>query len=155
MTTLPTFGLSDSADFLDELRGSISDLQKDPVNPRLARYAAIVAWAMCDWVQKDLGEQVKHACIQKQCPALAYLHDLGNFFKHRQLNSPQKSTLRAAKRTGSFAREFSPEFDIVRLQLVLEDGTNLWFEDVIQEALEFWEKYFKDNGLTEGEYRES
>ena len=150
MTTPPTFGLSDSADFLDELRGSISDLKKDPANPRLARYAAIVAWAMCDWVQKDLRERVNYAWIQKQCPALAYLHDLGNLFKHRQLKSPEKSTLRAAKRAGSLGREFSPEFDIVRLELVLQDGANLWFEDVIQEALEFWERYFKENVLKEG-----
>ena len=153
MTTPPTFGLSDSKDFLEELRGSISDLKKDPVNPRLARYAAIVAWAMCDWVGKDLGEQVKHELIKEQCPALGYLQELGIVFKHRELRPSKKSTLCAAERTGSFDRGFDRGFDLVRLKLILEDGRNLWFEDVIQEALEFWEKYFRDNGLYEGEYK--
>ena len=150
MTTPPTFGLSNSKDFLEELRGSISDLKKDPVNPRLARYAAIVAWAMCDWVRKDMGEQVKHEWIKEQCPALGYLQDLGNFFKHRELKSSKNSTLRAARRSGTFSRAFSRGFDIVRLELILEDGSNLWFEDVIQEALEFWERYFRETGLCEG-----
>lgn len=151
MTMPPTFGLTNSKDFLEELRGSVSDLERDPANPRLARYSAIVAWAMCDWVRKDLGEQVKHEWIKEQCPALGYLQDLGNFFKHRELKSPKNSTLRAAIRTGSFSRGFSRGLDIVRLELVLEDGSNLWFEDAIHEALEFWEKYFTENGLNERE----
>ena len=116
--------LSSSADFLGELRETVSDLNKDPVNPRLARYAAIVAWSMRDWVEIELGRQVQHDRIKERCPELGYLQELANVFKHRTLKSPKAVTLTAAVKTGSFSRGFSRGFDIARLELVLEDGTN-------------------------------
>ena len=155
VTAPPTFGLSSSADFLGELRETVSDLNKDPVNPRLARYAAIVAWSMCDWVKIELGPQVQHDQIKERCPELGYLQELANAFKHRTLKSPKAVTLTAAVKTGSFSRGFSRGFDIARLELVLEDGTKLWFEDVIQEALEFWEHFFRENDLAQAESQES
>jgi hypothetical protein len=155
MTTPPTFGLSNSADFLNELRETVSDLTKDPVNPRLARYAAIVAWSMCDWVGKELHRPVQHGQIKEQCPALEYLQELSNVFKHRELRPSKSVTLAKAVKTGAFSRGFSRGFDIVRLELLLKDGSKLWFEDVIQEALDFWEKFFRDHGLTQEESQES
>ena len=73
MKTPSTFGLSSSTDFLEELRETVSDLNKDPVNPRLARYAAIVAWSMCDWVEVELRLPVQHSQIKEQCAAPRYL----------------------------------------------------------------------------------
>ena len=152
MTTRPpTFGLSSSRDFLEELRETISDLKNNPVNPRLARYAAIVAWSMCDWVAKELKEPVQHDQIKEQCPALGYLQELANIVKHRELRPSNSPILNAADRTGAFSCGFSRDFDIVRLELTLEDGTTLWFEEIIQQALEFWEQYFEDKGLGQGE----
>ena len=147
MTTPPIFGLSSSADFLGELRETVSDLNKDPVNPRLARYAAIVAWSMCDWVSIELPRRVQHSQIKEQCPALRHLRELATVFKHRKLRKPEPVTLTAAIKTGAFSRGFSRGFDIARLELVLEDGSKLWFEDVIQEALDFWDNFLRDNGL--------
>ena len=151
MTTPPTFGLTTSEDLLKELRGTVSDLDKDPVNPRLARYAAIVAWSMCDWVQIELRQPVRRSQIKKRCPALGYLQELANVFKHRELRPSTPVILAAAVETGTFSRQFSREFDILRLELVLEDGSRLWFEDVIQEALDFWDHFFDENGLTHAE----
>ena len=155
MTTPPIFGLSSSADFLGELRETVSDLNKDPVNPRLASYAAIVAWSMCDWVSIELRRPVQHSQIKEQCPALRYLQELANVFKHRELRQSKPVTLTAAVKTGAFSRAFSRAFNIARLELVLEDGSKLWFEDVIQEALDFWDHFFRDNGLIQAENQES
>ena len=153
MTTPPIFGLSSSADFLGELRETVSDLNKDPTNPRLAMYAAIVAWSMCDWVEIELPQPVQHSQIKEQCPALRHLRELAIVFKHRK---PKRLvTLAAAVKTGAFGRGFSRAFDIARLELVLEDGSKLWFEDVIQEALDFWDNFFRDNGLIQAENQES
>ena len=155
MATPPTFGLSNSEDFLEELRGAVSDLNEDPGNPRLARYAAIVAWSMCDWVEVDIGRRLQRSLIKVQCPALGYLQELANVFKHRKLRPSTPVTLSAAVRTGSFSREFSRAFDVTRLELVLEEGNQLWFEDVIQEALDFWILFFRENGLVQMEVPES
>ena len=51
----------------------------------------------------------------------------------------------------TLVRAFSRAFNLARLELVLEDGSKLWFEDVIQEALDFWDHFFRDNGNS---YRE-
>lgn len=147
MTRPPTFGLSTSTDFLEELRETVADLNNDPVNPRLARYAAIVAWSMCDWVETELARPVQHSQFKEQCPALGYLQELANVFKHRKLRPRKAVTLAAAVKTGAFSRGFSRDFDIARLELHLEDGSKLWFEDVIQQALEFWDCFFRENGL--------
>ena len=151
MTPPPTFGLSSSADFLEELRQTVADLQKDPINPRLARYAAIVAWSMCDWVKEETKPRISLSKLQKQCkercPELGYLQELGNVFKHRELRSSTTITLKAAYKTGGFSREFSRAFDIVRLELVLEDGCKVMFDDVVQRTLDFWDQFFRDNCL--------
>lgn len=151
MTTPPTFRLSTCSDFLDELRGTVSDLKKDPMNPRLARYAAIVAWSMCDWVYAELRPQLNLKAVQNdvkgKCPTLYYIQDLANTIKHRNLRKPELAQLITAEKKGSFSRGFSRGFDIVRLELVLKDGRTLWFEDVIKEVLDFWDDYLREKNL--------
>ncbi len=155
MTTPPTFGLSNCSDLLEELRGTVSDLKKDPVNPRLARYAAIVAWSMCDWVEVEKPKQIQKDKIEEKCPALKYMQDLANTFKHGEPWKPEHVKLSAAYRTGGFGRGFSRDFDIVRLELVLKDGSRLWFEDVIQEALDFWNSFLREENLIPTKSQES
>ena len=159
MTSPPTFGLSSSTDFLEELRQTVADLQDDPVNPRLARYAAIVAWSMCDWVKEELEPKMSLNRLQNQCkaqcPELGYLQELGNLVKHRELRASTTITLREAHKTGAFSRAFSRGFDIVRLELVLEDGRKEMFEDVIQKALAFWDKFFQNKGLIQSVSQEA
>ena len=156
MTRPPTFGLSNCLDLLEELRGTVNDLKKDPVNPRLARYAAIVAWSMCDWVHAELRPWLGLKDIQNEvkgkCPALDYIQDLANTVKHRNLTKPELAQLITAERTGAFERGFDRGFDIVRLELALKDGRTLWFEDVIKEVLDFWDRYLREKNLipTEG-----
>ncbi len=92
--------------------------------------------------------------------ALGFLQELANVFKHLdlkhlELKSPKTPVLVAADRTGAFSRGFSRGLDMARLELILEDGSKLWCEDVIQEALEFREEYFKEKALPQGEGKES
>ena len=50
--------------------------------------------------------------------------------------------------TGDFAGgDFSNDFDISRLVLVMADQTELVFEDVVAQAVRFWEEFFSLHGM--------
>ena len=150
-----TFDIQNSRDCLEDLRNTISDFKKDRLNPRIARYGAIVAWSICDWVFKEHGPQLGYnkkelnklrADIRKASPELKYLQDLANSLKHR--NPDYTASLCSAyKHKGGFSQDFSRDFDISRLMLEVKGGRKLWFEDVIEEAFSFWDDYFKKNGI--------
>ena len=151
-----TFDLENSRDCLKDLRATISDFEKDPLNPRIARYGAIVAWSICDWVFEEHrsllgykeGEDPKfRENIKKKCPELEYLQDLANSLRHKTINRYTPSLYRAYKHKGGFSQEFSRGFDIDRLMLEVKGGRKLLFEDVIKKALSFWEGYFKRHGI--------
>ena len=149
-----TFDLQNSGDCLEDLRGTISDFKKDPINPRIARYAAIVAWSLCDWVFEEHGSRLGYKKlrdlqkdIREKCPELDYLQDLANSLKHRTITYYTPSLSQSCKREGGFSSGFSRGFDTSGLMLTLGDDRQLWFEDVIDGALSFWDRYFRDKEL--------
>ena len=149
-----TFDLQNSRDCLEDLRGTVSDFKKDPLNPRIARYGAVVAWSICDWIFEEHGSRLGYKTlpkfqedIRKKCPELEYLQNLANSLKHKTITRHTPSLRNADKHTGDFSQEFSRDFDISGLMLTVQDGRQLWFEDVIEEALAFWDGYFKDKGI--------
>ena len=115
-----------------------------------------MAWSICDWVWKvdctyqsdsfktlnDFQQQVRD-----ECPPLRYLQDLTNFVKHREITRYTPILSQARVKEGAFSTAFSRDFDVPGLKLTLQDGRQLWFEDVIEEALSYWDGYFKDKGI--------
>lgn len=153
---IQNFDIQNSRDCLKDLRDTISDFKKDSLNPRIARYGAIVAWSICEWVFEEHGSRLGYKKkeldklqedIRNACPELEYLQDLANFLKHKTITKYTPSLYRAYKKKGAFSQGFSRDFDISSLMLELNDGRKLWFEDVIEKALSFWEEYFKKHGI--------
>ena len=110
---------------------------------------------MCDWVEVEKPKRIQKVNIEEKCPALKYMQDLANTFKHRERRKPEHVKLSAAYRTGGFGRGFGRGFDIVRLELVLKDESKLWFEDVIQEALDFWDSFLREENIIPTESQET
>ncbi|MDE2814122.1 MAG: hypothetical protein OXM01_13915 [Gemmatimonadota bacterium] len=149
-----TFDISNSSDMLEELRGVVSDFKKDDLNPKTARHCAVIAWSMCDWIFKEHGSRLGYKKLDKlqedvrnKCPEIEYLQNMADSLKHRNITSYTPSLVGAYKHRGAFSRDFARDFDISGLMLKLQDGSELWFEDVIEAALSFWDGYFKDNGI--------
>ena len=69
--------------------------------------------------------------------------------KHgRRLEDGRTPYCKAAKlHRGDFAGDFSNDFDISRLVLVMADQTELVFEDVVAQAVRFWEEFFSLHGM--------
>ena len=149
-----TFDIQNSRDCMEDLRDTISDFKKDRLNPRIARYGAVVAWSICDWIFEEHGSQLGYTelkdlkeDIKEQSPELKYLQDLANSLRHKTITRYTPSLYRAYEKKGAFSQGFSRDFDISGLRLVVNDGRQLWFEDVIEEALSFWNDYFKNNNI--------
>ena len=149
-----TFDLQNSRDCLEDLRAAISDFKTNRLNPRQARYIAIVAWSISDWVFREHGNRLGYENlenfkkdIRSQCRELCYLQDLANSLKHRTISRYTPSLAKAHKHGGAFSQGFSRAFDLSRLMLTTRDGRELWFEDVIETALIFWDGYFRDKGV--------
>ena len=85
--------------------------------------------------------------IRQQCAELDYLQDLANSLKHRTITKYTPSLTEAYKQEGAFSTGFSRAFDIPGLMLTTRDRTQLWFDDVIEGALSFWDEYFGDRGV--------
>ena len=85
--------------------------------------------------------------MRNQCRELCYLQDLANSLKHRTITNYRPSLIEAKKEAGAFSTAFSRGFNIPRLALTTRYGLELWFEDVIEAALLFWDGYFRDKGV--------
>ncbi len=149
-----TFDLQSSRDCLEDLRGTSSDFRKDPLNPRIARYGAVAAWSICDWIFEEYGSRLGYKSltslqedVRGKCPELDYLQDLANSLKHKTITRYIPSLTEAYKRKGAFSNAFSRGFDVSGLMLTIQDGRQLWFENVIEDALSFWDRYFEDSGI--------
>ena len=149
-----TFDLQNSRDCLDDLRETISDFKKDRLNPRIARYGAVVAWSICDWVFLERGLQLGYKNltslqidVREKCPGLGYLQDLANSLKHKTITMYKPALEEAFERKGAFSSGFSRDLDVSGFMLATQDGRELWFEDVIEEVLSFWEEYLEGMGI--------
>ena len=120
----------------------------------LARTIAVRAWHHCDHVFKTLGadsgfdslpEFQNH--VRGECPELSWLQDLCNETKHREISRYAPNIDAARQHDSAFSREFSRDFDISFGELILPDGQEVWFLDAAERTLEFWSRFFEENGI--------
>ena len=150
-----SFGL-DAASALDGLKAASKRFKNDDLNEDLARDCAIKAWQLCDHVfsapgstsrfatLRDLQDHVKHTC-----PELAYLQDICTESKHGKISRYTPRISEARFHGGDFSsRDFSRDFDISCLEIKLPGGQMIFFDDVVGRAVDFWSKFFDDNGIT-------
>ena len=122
----------------------------DPLNVQKADSFARSAHILAEWVVKDhlaFGYDSDGQCrddLYQRCPDLKAVRDLSNMAKHggepAQDRSPYFKT--AKMQRGAFSRAFSRGFDISQLVLVMQDGTELVYDDVVAQAVRFWEEFF-------------
>lgn len=128
-----------------------TDYLADPLNERKAEAFARTSHTLIEWVAlryAGLGYGSKQNCLDdlySRCPNLRALRDFSNRAKHWQDDS---TYLREQKRhNGAFSREFSRAFDISALLLVLKDGDEIYYEDVVKETMAFWEAFLIENNI--------
>ena len=149
-----SFGL-DAASALKALQTASERFRNDDLNEDLARDCAIKAWQLCDHVFNALGSTSRFATlgglqdhVKHTCPELAYLQDICTASKHGEISRYTPRITEARFQGGAFSRDFSRDFDISRLEIELPGGQTIFFNDVADRAVDFWSKFFDDNGIT-------
>ncbi|HEY1009882.1 MAG TPA: hypothetical protein VGE58_07210 [Daejeonella sp.] len=110
------------------------------------------AWSLTEWVGKEFGGVVTQNdlgifrnALYPRCPHLKVLHDISNMSKHMTLSKPKSSISKTGKQTGPFSSAFTMQFQSTSLVIELEDGTIYQVNDMIDEVLDFWNYYFKND----------
>ena len=148
-----SFGLN-AASALEALRTTVERFRDDDLNEDLARDCAIKAWHLCDHVFEALGSNPRFATlgvlqdhVRHLCRELGYLQDICIESKHAVITRYPPRIKKACHHSGAFSRGFSSAFDISRLEIEILGGQTVSFHDVVDRAVEFWSKFFGDNGV--------
>lgn len=83
--------------------------------------------------------------LYKECEYFKIIHDLANASKHGGvLSNPKAKIEYTDKHNGDFSNDFSNDFDTSYLEIILENNTKLDFFLVIENIINFWNKFFKE-----------
>jgi hypothetical protein len=151
---MASFGLSSAADFLQKLREERADfVHSNCLDPRHAVNAVMTGYHLCEWIfGENAGrpsfEYKGHKSFRKSLNAIAgsLIEDAGLVTDGTKHFRPNK--IKTGKREGAFQRgAFQDDaFDVDCLWLE-RDGKEQRAEDFIDELLQFWDRFFRDNGL--------
>jgi hypothetical protein len=147
-----SFEIRTPEDFLRKLQEEYQDFFNDPTSSRHAINCAMTAWHLTDWIWATNKQRIQTNIVTvdgiddlqrfviAECPELEVIQCITNGSKHvRQGRSRVQST---HLRGGAFDRGFSRGFDIGGLEVVLDDGSAVWFEDIIKAVADYWERFF-------------
>ena len=148
-----SFELKTSDDFYRAFCTVADEFDAQPKSTVKAVTFAFFAWHLTDWILKDPETDIGRfrdephkfrGHVRKRCRDLCYMEEITNGTKHLKLGK-EKPTVKRTEKLGAFSRAFSKGFDVSRLQLKLNDGSVVWFEDSVSEVRRFWRKYFRND----------
>ena len=149
-----SFGL-DALSALEALERTVEKFKDDDINGDMARDCALKAWHLCDHVFIALGSNSRFAKLGKlqdhvrhACPELGYLRDICIVSKHGEITRSTPQIDGARLHLGDFSRhDFSRDFDISCLEIVLSGGRTVVFNDVVDRVVDYWSKFFDDHEI--------
>lgn len=151
-----TFGRSSSHDVLRALKEKAITFAKTPLDTELANQCAIDAWSLCDWVFKEHGKRFGvqkldqfQAQMKQQCPLLSLFQDVANASKHREITKYVPRLKEAKHHVGAFDRNSfqSSAFNVSALVLVDINGSEIWFDEALNDVINHWEHFFEINQI--------
>ena len=129
----------------------------DPLNEWKAEDFARAVHILAEWVfdeHNSHGHGSRQTWIEEiylRCPSLKAFRDFSNRAKHGgKLNENRQPYFETAtSHQGDYAWEdyAREDYDVDRLVLVLPDGTQLDYEDIVQAAVDFWQGVFESTSV--------
>ncbi|MFB9080482.1 hypothetical protein ACFFLS_20320 [Flavobacterium procerum] len=146
--------IEDSTKKLKELIFEYEDFLKDDLVEYKANNLCTNAWHIIDWIlvefvnihgYQNIGDL--RISLYPRCNSLKIMHDIANSSKHNNLDRPKAFIKTTNIHEGDFCKEdfSSDDFDVSRLEIELEDGTILDFNEEIKIVIEFWKSYFSND----------
>lgn len=142
-----SFDIRTSVDFFQKLKEDYSEFMKDKTSSRIALNCAMTAWHLIEWVFHEYNTNKKldnfQNEIKNKCSSMQIMKDISNGTKHYLLTKSKPEIKKTSLSKGSFDNGFNRDFDISTLDVEYNDGTEVFFEDEIENVIDFWENYFK------------
>ena len=146
-----TFEDKTSEDKFRELIQQYKEFKEDDTSSLKATELCTNAWHLIDWVYNEFPEIHKNESLgdfretlYPICESLKIIHDIANGSKHSKVSRPKAAIKKTDKHIGPFSNVFSRVFDQTYLEIEMEDGTKLYFIDIIESVMNFWKEYFKN-----------
>ncbi len=149
-----SFDIKTTEDFFKKLIDDSNDFLKDKTSSRIALNCAMTAWHLTEWSFNEFRSQLPSRFtslnmwqkeLKGQCPSLQIMHDLANGTKHYLLTRHIPVIKETKLHKGVFSSAFSRGFDISTLDIELNDGTKIYFEDELESVITFWKNHLKIN----------
>ena len=146
-----SFDIKTSVDFFNKLREDYGDFCANDTSSRIALNCAMTAWHLTEWVFNEYNStllvsfpklSLYQEHIKTECPSLQIMHDIANGTKHYELKKHVPEVKETKLHKGSYSSSYSRDFDISTLDVEMEDGRKIYFEDEIKSVVHFWKQYF-------------
>lgn len=144
-----SFDIKDSKDLFQKLSEEYRLCKNDRLSTNKAINFACTAWDLAEWVAKEQDPELSSGKIKEfksdiksKCPSLSIMQDICNGVKHRNISKYNPVVLKTEKHNGDFNDDFSRDFDISALFVIMGDGNKIFFEDEVEKVMDFWNNYF-------------
>ncbi|MTI19756.1 hypothetical protein E1176_01850 [Fulvivirga sp. RKSG066] len=141
------FGIENSKDRLLQLKNNFELLKQDELNISLAEQTCSDAWHLIDWVYEEkkqsditLTKEQFRKTVYEQCQEMKIHHDLVNSFKHKNLSRQKVKIIETRVHGGAISSGFSKGFDVSRLEVHFEDKSKIDVDDLVEIAINYWNK---------------
>jgi hypothetical protein len=112
----------------------------------------MTSWHLTDWTYHEFKQQLfpqfdrpelyqNH--IKVLCPSLQIMHDITTGTKHYFLNRHNPKIKETNLHVGDFNNGFNRDLNISTLEIEMKDGTKIYFEDALENAISFWKQYLR------------
>jgi hypothetical protein len=144
---------NNSIEKLEDLILELEDFLKDDLIQFKANNLSINAWHIIDWILIEYREvhgfvkiEDLRSSLYTKCDSLKMFHDIANSSKHNNLSRPKANIKKTNNHLGHYStKHYSREhYNVSRLEIELEDGTILDFNNEIKKVINFWKNYFQD-----------
>jgi len=149
-----SFGIKSTSDFFRKLLEDYNEFCKDKTSSRKALNCAMTAWHLTEWTYNEFFQQFSSQFstlglyqqdIKIKCPSLQILQDITYGTKHYKLTRHNPIIKETNIHEGAFSIGYSRDFDISTLDIELDNGTKIYFEDEILKTINFWTDYLQSN----------
>jgi hypothetical protein len=141
-----SFDIQDSKGLFDKLVRDYNLFLADKTSSDKAINFSITAYHLYEWTEAELNKDEQESLRNKRKQIqedFQIIRDITNGSKHKDINNYVPKLKTAKKHNGSFSSAFSRGFDITVLLVEMNDGREMYFEDIAERVYMFWNNFFK------------
>jgi hypothetical protein len=140
-----SFDIQDSKGLFNKLTRDYNSFLVDKTSSGNAVNFAVTAYHLYEWTESELDEKGKEQLKDKRKELqeeFQIIRDITNGSKHKDITQYTPKLKTAKKNNGAFSSGFSSGFNITVLLVEMQDGREMYFEDIVENIYKFWDCYF-------------